>query len=486
MSFLQRKLGSTTEHFVVAHFDAYLDGTLAKTERSVYEQHLDGCQECRNWVARQENLMSRLETEIPPAEALGPAAAARIQQDLYHAMRRAVIMNNVRGIVAGAGALVLLIVAVGVIVLWQSGGVPPTTEIGASQEEAAAEESMPAEGAPLLNADVAQELDRLLNAFQENGLFNGAVLVARGNETILSKGYGMADAVKEIANTPQTRYRIGHITQAFTTVAILQLQEQGRLTVDDSICQYLDACPPAWEAVTIHHLMTHSSGIADYVLERGPLSEGSTPEQLVSRVIDLPLKFEPGSQDGFSNSGFVILGMIIERVSGQSYLAFLQENIFDPLGMADTGLDAAAGELAVGYSYGSREADEVDIAPLFATASLYSTVEDLYRFSQALQTEQLISQQSLDQMLAVRGTPFEQYPALGPLSGDWAGGTLDGRQVFFTGGQEDSGRDHVDGFQSILAFYPDDDLTILILENLDIADPTAVLQKVASTVLGDA
>lgn len=476
MSSSQRKIESATEHYVVIHFDAYQDGTLARTERAVYEQHLEGCQACREWLRRQQNLVRRLEMEMPPPAVLAPAAAARLQQNLYHAMRRAVIMNNVRASVAGVGALALLVIAIGIIVWWQSGGLTTAIEVPAPPQVSSAEESIPAEEVGPSSAELTQELDRLFNAYHENGLFKGSVLVARGDEIILNSGYGLANAEKETPNTPQTRFWIGEMSQAFVVVAILQLQEQGNLAVDDPICQYLDACPTAWEAVTIHHLLTHSSGIAEYLLQGDPWSAEPTPDQLVNRIIDLPLLFEPGSQRDFSNTGFVLLAMIIERVTGQPYLTFLQENIFDPLAMAGTGRDAQAGELAVGYRFGSTEAEDVDISRYFGTASLYSTVEDLYRFSQALQTGQLISQASRDQMFAPYFYPFSQYPEVGSGYGSLAAGIVDGRRSsHMSGGLE--------GFRSELFFYPDDDLTIIILENLGSALPTTTSTQVARKVL---
>lgn len=204
----------------------------------------------------------------------------------------------------------------------------------------------------------------------------------------------------------------------------------------------------------------------------------STPGQLVSRVVDLPLMFEPGLERDFSNSGYVILGMIIERVAGQPYLTYLQENIFDPLGMADSGIDAGTGELAVGYSHGSSEAEEIEISRYFATASLYSSVEDLYRFSQALQTGQLLSQASRDLIFALYYFPFSQYPEVGSGYGNWAGGIVDGLNFFHTPG--DFG-----GFQSDLFLFPDEDLTVILLANLESADPTTVARAVTSRVLSD-
>ena len=458
---------------------------MSKTEKAAYEQHLQSCRECREWVRVQENLVTRLGIERAPAVVLAPAAAARIQQDLYHAMRRAVIMNNVRATVAGVGAFALLVLAVGAVLWWQAGGLSSGIEAPAPIQAPSIAQLQSAEQAAPVSAGVTQELDDLFNAYQKNGIFSGSVLVARGDAIILNRGYGLADAEKETANTPQTRFRIDQMTQAFTAVAVLQLQEQGKLSVDDPICDYLDVCPAAWEEVTIHHLLIHSSGIANYVYEGGPLSGDATPDQLVNRVIDLPLEFEPGSEYGYSNSGFLILGMIIERASGQPYLTFLQENIFDPLGMADSGLDAEAGELAVGYRFGTTEAEAVDLSPYFANASLYSTVEDLFRFSQALQTEQLLSQASLDQLFARHFTSFA-------VESDWSKtystlweGIDDGRRVVYARAGGPFNDNFMKGFQSALVLYPDDDLTVIILENLGSADPFSAARQVAKRVLGD-
>ena len=272
------------------------------------------------------------------------------------------------------------------------------------------------------------------------------------------------------------------MTQAFTAVAIMQLQEQGKLTFDDPICDYLDACPAAWKEITIHHLLTHSSGLANYVYEGGPLSGDATPDQLVNRVIDLPLEFEPGSDSRYSNSGFLILGMIIERVAAQPYLTFLQESIFNPLSMADSGLDAHAGELALGYNFGSTEVEVVDMAPFFGTASLYSTVEDLYRFSQALQTNRLLSQESLDQMFVPDASGLTDWSF---MYGPWWGGIVDGRRLIYMDGDGFYNDNYMAGFQSALVLYPDDDLTVIALENLESADPFITAREVAKRVLGD-
>jgi CubicO group peptidase (beta-lactamase class C family) len=485
MSFLLRSKESATEHFVVTHFDAYQDGTLAKTAKTVYVQHLKGCQQCREWVRRQEELVTRLESELAPAFALGPAASARIQQDIYHAMRKAVIMNNVRTRVAGAGALAVLVVAIGAVLWWQSGSVTTDVQEPASLQAPVADETALIEDAAPLSVSMTQQLDDFLTALNENGVvpFNGSVLVARGDEILLSKGYGMADAENRTPNTPQTRFPIGHMTQIFTGVAILQLQDQGQLTVDDPICQYLDTCPAAWETVTIHHLLSHSSGIADYLYEGGPLSEGSTPEQLVGRVIDLPLAFEPGSQFGFSSTDFVILGLILERVAGQPYLAYLQGHIFEPLEMVDTGADAGDGEMAVGYIASSIKARDVDVSWFFATGSLYSTIEDVYRFNRALQTGQLLSQAARDRLFAPYFSPWSARGDWHSFYANMGEGLFEGRRVWHNPAGGPTGNSLVAGFQTDVIYYPDDELMVVILENLDGATPFTTAGAIADRVL---
>jgi CubicO group peptidase (beta-lactamase class C family) len=485
MSLLQRWRAAAPEHFVIAHFDAYQDGALSTTETAVYDRHLQTCAACAAWAQEQKDLGVRLRSEMAPLAALAPAAAARIQHNLYSSMKRAMIMNNIRNSVAAVGAIAVLALVVGAVAWWQSRGFSSGIEMPALVQGPAAQESLPVEQVAPLSADVAQELDDLFQGYQEAGLFNGSVLVARGDEIIFSNGYGLADAEKETANTPQTRFRIDQMTQVFTAVAIMQLQEQGKLTVDDPICDYLDACPPAWAGITIHHLLIRSSGIADYVYEGGPLVGDAAPDQLVGRVSDLPLEFEPGSEYGYSNSGSLILGLIIERAAGQPYLTFLQENIFDPLGMANSGLQAEDGELAVGYRFGSTEAEEVDVAPFFATASLYSTVEDLYRFSRALRTEELLSQASLDQLFAPHFTSFAVDSDWSKTySGLWEG-SVDGRRLISARGDGPMMDNFMEGFQSVLVFYPDDDLTVIILENLGSADPFTTTRNVVARILAD-
>ena len=149
--------------------------------------------------------------------------------------------------------------------------------------------------------------------------FSGSVLVARGDKVLLSKGYGLADADGGTANGPTTRFRIGSITKQFTGAAILLLQQQGRLTVRDPVCRYLATCPDAWNPITLHHLLTHTSGlpnVTDLAQFQSARGRPTTPAQQLDWVGDLPLEFPPGSTFRYSNTGYLALGLVIEKVSG--------------------------------------------------------------------------------------------------------------------------------------------------------------------------
>ena len=171
----------------------------------------------------------------------------------------------------------------------------------------------------------------------------------RVSETLFAKGYGFANAEHEVPNTTQTKFRLGSITKQFTAMAILILQEQGKLKIEDPIGKYIDDSPKAWEDVTIHHLLTHTGGVPSYTDDPAYVKKMMMPEtvkSMIARFRDKPLDFKPGEKFHYSNSGYFLLGAIIEKVSGKSYEAFLKEAIFDPLGMHDTGYDHAATLLA--------------------------------------------------------------------------------------------------------------------------------------------
>ena len=328
-------------------------------------------------------------------------------------------------------------------------------------------------------SELTAELDAFLDSLVQRGQFSGVVLVARGDQVVFNQGYGAADRERNIPNTPQTRYRLGSVTKPFTALAILMLQAQGRLDVQDPICQYIPDCPPAWQEITIHHLLTHTSGIPsltelpDYQVTK---ATPSPPEQSIARFRNLPLEFRPGAAWKYSNSGYILLGYILEQASGQPYEVYLQEHIFDPLGMSNTGYDHNQDDLAVGYADVSSPAEFIDMSIPFAAGGLYSSAEDLYRWDRALFTRQLLPPESLDKMLTAYAFGTDQA-GVGYGYG-WYVGELFGRRWVGHPGR-------IEGFSAVNAWFPDDDVTIVVLMNQGDLSAFSVLEQIQGRVFGE-
>lgn len=316
----------------------------------------------------------------------------------------------------------------------------------------------------------AEQLDKLFNQYMEYGRFNGSVLIAEKGEVIFKKGFGMANMEWEIPNQSDTKHRLGSITKQFTSMLIMQLVEQGKLKLDVPIITYLPDYPkPNGEKITIHHLLTHTSGIPNYTsfpdFFKNKSREPYSPEEFLKVFADSTLDFIPGEKFAYSNSGYFLLGVIIEKVTGKSYEVVLQENILDPLKMKDTGFDhhnvilknRASGYERKGRSY--INANYLDMSIPYAAGSLYSTVEDLYLWDQALYTEKIISKKYRDLL-------FNPYiPAFGGHYGyGWAigkvpiGKTNDSLNVVNHGGG-------INGFNTLISRIPSDNNLIVLLNN---------------------
>jgi D-alanyl-D-alanine carboxypeptidase len=193
--------------------------------------------------------------------------------------------------------------------------------------------------APL--SDLAARLEAHIESFASAGQFTGSVLIASGGRVLLSKGYGMANREWSIPNTPRTKFRLGSVTKQFTATAIMQLETKGALSVDDPISRYVPDSPPSWKDITIQNLLTHTSGIHDYTAPPHPLKmrDPLAPAELVVRLESPPLDFPPGTKFNYSNSGYAVLGYIIEKISGQTYESYIKQHIFEPAGMDSSGYD---------------------------------------------------------------------------------------------------------------------------------------------------
>ncbi|MEP6735993.1 MAG: serine hydrolase [Chryseolinea sp.] len=255
--------------------------------------------------------------------------------------------------------------------------------------------------------DKVEKLEKLIRAYADYGKFNGTVLVAEKGKVIYKKGFGLADMEWNIPNQPDTKHRLGSITKQFTSMLIMQLVEQGKLKLDVPISTYLPDYPKKnGGVITVHHLLTHSSGtpnMTDFPGFMNNISHNSySPAKLVELFADSTLRFEPGKKFEYSNSGYILLGYIIEKVTGKSYEQVLQENIFTPLKMNNTGYDHHRTLLknrAIGYEKNGWlyvNADFIDMSVPYAAGSLYSTVEDLYLWDQALYGNQLLKKENMD------------------------------------------------------------------------------------------
>ena len=331
----------------------------------------------------------------------------------------------------------------------------------------------------------AAKIDALLQQYVVNRQFNGTVLVAEKGQVIFKKGYGMANMEWNIPNAPDTKFRLGSITKQFTSMLIMQLVEKGKLKLTGKITDYLPDYPKATgDKITIHHLLTHTSGIPNYTnfpkffetLSRDPY----TPDAFVKKFSEMPLDFEPGSKYSYSNSGYFLLGVLVEKVTGKSYADVLQENILTPLQLKDTGYDLFSPILpkrAAGYEKRSGRyinAPYLDMSIPYAAGSLYSTVEDLYRWDQALYTDKLLSASSKATMF----TPFLDGYAYGwgvrkTKIGDLKDSLL---AIEHTGG--------INGFNTIISRIPKDKQLVVLLNNTGGA-PLGAIRKNILCILYD-
>ncbi|HVG39387.1 MAG TPA: serine hydrolase [Pyrinomonadaceae bacterium] len=325
--------------------------------------------------------------------------------------------------------------------------------------------------------EISAKVDEYMNAAMRVNRFSGAVLVARNGQPVVSRGYGMANIELGVPNTPQTVFRLGSVTKQFTGMAIVLLQERGKLSVNDPVCKYLSDCPQAWQPITIKNLLTHTAGIPNYTEFPDYIKTAAvetTAAELTGRFRDKPLQFALGEKFAYSNSGYYLLGTIIERVSGKSYADFLLENIFAPLNMKQTGYDDPVRIIknrAAGYartSDGFINAAPISMSTAYAAGALYSTVEDLLLWDQALYTEKLVSRKSLDEAF----TPFKSNYGYG-----WSIGKRFDRQVIAHGGG-------IFGFSTHIARYPADRVTVIVLSNVEGAPSGEIANSLAAIVFG--
>lgn len=315
-------------------------------------------------------------------------------------------------------------------------------------------------------ADQVLRMQQLVQSYVNSKVlsktFMGSVLVVQGDRVLIDQGYGAADLEWGIPNAPDTKFRLASLTKQFTAASILLLEERGKLSTDDPVKKYVPDAPAAWDKITIYNLLTHTSGIPDFAEfpdYRATEWKETTPLELVARFKDKPLTFGPGTKYAYSNSGYVLLGFILEKVTNEPYAKFVQENLFEPLGMRDTGVDRNALVLprrAQGYEAGAdgiRHAGYIDMTIPFSAGDLYSTTGDLLKWEQGLFGGKVLSAASLKKMT----TPFLDFYGCGLWAQKLSGHTVRNH----SGG--------IEGYKTYLAYFPDKKdgpMTIVVLANM--------------------
>jgi CubicO group peptidase (beta-lactamase class C family) len=338
----------------------------------------------------------------------------------------------------------------------------------------------------LASIETSAALNHYLELLVKRQQFSGAVLIARNGHVLLDRGYGMANWELHTPNTPLTRFYLGSLTKAFTAMAILLLQQQGKLRVSDPLCLYLPHCPAQWKQISIHEVLTHTSGIPQ--MDDAQLSSAS-PAAWLASFSHVPLQFASAGAFQYCNVCYQILGYVVQHVSGMPYTRFVQQMILRPLHMNASGFAAqmtsTPGGNALGYATWEVKAvpPVIRAGPqwsfLAGSGMLYSNVEDLYRWDQALYTGKLIEPQLLEQIFTPYVTanlfPGSQYGYGWFISRSPA----QDHQVYWHDGV-------LDGFRTYLGRYVEDHLTILFLGNLATIDPLALAHSLERLLFGNA
>lgn len=345
----------------------------------------------------------------------------------------------------------------------------------------------PVPGGELSSEQFAQ-IEKIITRIKDQGHYPGvSVLIDRGGVSIYSAAFGETDLENELAASIDSAYPIGSITKSFTALAVLQLVASGKVNLQAPVGQYLENFTGPAKDVLVWQLLNHTSGIPNYTSI--PVVKDQLRRQKLSRVqmvdffADLPLQFEPGTRFSYTNSGYYLLGLIVEKVSGQDYYQYLQENIWNPLGMKRTfsGDDEQliSGRVR-GYEYGKEGFSNASpwyyLVP-FSAGSIISTVTDLARYRHGVFTSDVIGSKVLDLVQ-------KQVPMKNGSSNPYTLGAL--IKSDFHGINKYSHSGEIYGFFSDHAYYPDEDLTIAILTNHKGAAPTPVAmeRKIARVVLG--
>jgi CubicO group peptidase (beta-lactamase class C family) len=315
------------------------------------------------------------------------------------------------------------------------------------------------------SASTGEEVDRYVSGeLKEQRIPGIALAVVKDGHVLKAQGYGLANVELDVPVIPETVFQTDSVGKQFTATAVMMLVEQGKIGLDDPISKYFPSWPSSWKDITVRRLLTHTSGIPDYTEKIINLRQDYTENQLLRKFETLPLNFAPGQKWSYSNTGYVILGILIRKVTGQFYGDFLNDHIFQPLGMNTTRIISEADIVpnrAAGYRLvkGQLKNQEWVSPPLNTTAdgALYTTALDMAKWDAALYTEKLLKESSLQQMwtpVTLNDGSIHHYGF------GWDVSERNGHRLFEHGGAWQ-------GFTTHIARYVDDRLSVIVLTNLD-------------------
>lgn len=339
---------------------------------------------------------------------------------------------------------------------------------------------------PAFSQALTAEFDKLIQESFKPGGPGASVLVAKKGQVIYHKAFGMANLELDVALRPEHVFRIGSVTKQFTGAAIMQLAEQGKLSLQDDLTKFIPDYPTQGKKITVEHLLTHTSGIKSYTGMEEWTDEVRRKDFTVSALIDYfknqPMDFEPGTKYEYNNSGYILLGYIIEKVSEQTYAEYVTEHFFKPLGMKNSWYGDVAPVIknrAAGYSQADvagtySNAPYLSMTQPYAAGSLLSTVEDLYTWTKALHSGKVVKSESLKKMT----TPY----ILSDGSNTHYGYGLQMGNLLGSPTVEHSGG--INGFLSDLIYLPEEDVCVAILTNCDCQPPRDLTPKLAALTIG--
>ncbi len=326
-----------------------------------------------------------------------------------------------------------------------------------------------------------EKIDSILEIKFKSEIPGGAFLVAKGGKAIYRKAFGMANLELNVPLSVESVFEIGSLTKQFTAISILLLAQEGKLSLKDEITRFIPDYPTHGKIITIHHLLTHTSGIKSFTSVKGLndiSKENLSPLELIDFFKNELMDFDPGEQFKYNNSGYIILGHIVEMVSSQSYADYVEENIFQKIGM-NTSYYASHTDVIPNRAYGYHEKNifvnkkYISYSIPYSSGALMSTIDDMLNWQNALKNNELLDQQTIDKV-------FTNYTL---NNGDqinygygWHLKEIEGYPSWEHGG-------HIFGFKSMSVYIPEEDIYVIGLTNCDCNSPTQIVRHIAKIVV---